>query len=70
MIYGEENMNEYWVIAISLEMPESHRQYVKRIEAENDEDAREIASEWFNRIHGYGHYHSHYEYLVTRKITK
>jgi len=63
-------MNEYWVIAISIEMPGSHRQYVKKIEAESDEDAWEIASEWFNRIHGCGHYGSHYEYFVTSKIRK
>jgi hypothetical protein len=63
-------MKEYWVIAISLEKSESHRQYAKKIEAESDEDAWEIASEWFNRVHGQGHQFSHYEYFVTRKISK
>ncbi len=63
-------MNEYWVIALSLGNPISHRQYAARIEAENDEMALEKAGEWFSENHPHGHQGSKYKYFLTKKVSK
>ncbi len=62
-------MNEYWAIAQSVEKPRSRRQYVTKIEAENEEDAWEKAEEWFIKNHR-GHCTFKYEYFLTKKISK